>query len=185
MDMLDLWQSQRGEGFQMTPEDIRERTETMEKKLKLRTRAGLLVCASLIAFLGLWALGSNNLLLRLGAVLTSGALAYLAWQIQVNRMKPTPGAGMPSVDFLRVELARQRDFHRGRTFWTRLLFLILSGLLFFAGFAQEHPEVARTIRYETIAFIILGIAAVPLNLWMARKYQRQIDELDRLQEEPS
>ena len=38
------------------------------------------------------------------------------------------------------------------------------------------------IRYETIAFLMLGIAAIPLNLWMAHKYQRQIDELDRQKE---
>lgn len=188
MDVLDLWQSQRGEGFQMTPEDIRQRTERMEKKLQLRTRGGYVVCASLIVFLSWWAIVSNNLVQRLGAVLTIGALAYMARQIQQNAMKKPPASAMgdtQSIDYLRTELARQRDFHRGRTFWSRLLLFIPSGLLFFHGFAMEHPEVAQMIRYETIAFLILGIAAIPLNLWMARKYQRQIDELDRMQKEPS
>ncbi len=188
MDVLDLWQSQRGDGFQMTPEDIRKRIETMEKKLKYRTRMGLLVCASLIGFMGLWAVVSNNLLQRLGAVLTAGALVYMGRQIQEYRMKPAPGAEMGEtlpVDFLRTELARQRDFHRGWTFWSRMLLFIPSGLLFFLGFAQEHPEVGRMIRYETIGFLVLGAIAIPLNLWMAKNYQRQIDELDRMQKEPS
>ena len=160
----------------------------MEKKLKDRTRMGLVVCASLIGFLGLWAVASDNVLQRLGAVLTVGALAYMGRQIQESRMRPAPGAEMGEtlpVDFLRTELARQRDFHRGWTFWSRLLLFIPSGLLFFLGFAQEHPEVAQMIRYETIAFLLLGVAAVPLNLWLAQKYQRQIDEIDRLQKEPS
>ena len=166
MDVLDLWQSQRGEGFHMTPEDIRKRTEPMEKKLQQRTRGGYLVCASLIVFLSLWAIVSNNLLQRLGAVLTVGALAYMGWQIRGAAMKKPPAGEIGetlSVDFLRAELARQRDFHRGWTFWSRLLLLIPSGLLFFIGFALEHPEVARTIRYETITFLVLGIAAIPLT----------------------
>jgi len=185
MDLLDLWQNQRGEGFQMMPEEIRRRIELMEKKLRRRTRDGFLVSASLIMFFSIWAVVSNNLLQRLGAVLSIGAIAYMARQIHQNRMRERPAGEIGetmSVDFLRTELARQRDFHRGRTFWSRLLLFIPSGLLFFLGFAQEHPEVARMIRYETITFHIFGIAAIPLNLWMAHKYQRQIDELDRQKE---
>jgi hypothetical protein len=64
-----------------------------------------------------------------------------------------------------------------------MLFFVPGPLVFFAGFAQAHPEVIRMIRFETITFVVLAIAAIPLNLWMARRYQRQIDELTRLQEE--
>jgi hypothetical protein len=53
-----------------------------------------------------------------------------------------------------------------------------------AGFAQSHPEIIRIIRFQTISFVVLAISAIPLNLWMARRYQRQIDELTSLQEEP-
>jgi hypothetical protein len=56
-------------------------------------------------------------------------------------------------------------------------------LVFFAGFAQAHPEIALPIRFETISCVFLIIAAIPVNRWMARRYQRQIDELSRLQEE--
>lgn len=188
MDVLDLWQAQSGDGFQMTPDVIRKRIETMDKKLRQRTRGGYLVCASMIFFFAVWAIASSNLLQRLGAVLSIGAMAYMAWQIREAAMRKPPAGEIGetmSVDYLRTELARQRDFHRGRTFWSRLLLLMPSGLLFFLGFAQEHPEVAQMIRSETIAFLVLGVVAIPLNLWLAKKYQRQIDELDRLQKEPS
>ena len=56
--------------------------------------------------------------------------------------------------------------------------------MFFIGFAQAHPEVIRIIRIEIFIFVAFVIAAIPLNLWMSRKYQRQIDELDQ-QKEPS
>jgi hypothetical protein len=87
------------------------------------------------------------------------------------------------VEYLRNELARQRDFHRGSRFWSRMLLLVPGSLVFFAGFAQAHPEVVRTIRFEAISVVVLAIAAIPLNLWMARRYQKQIDALTRLQEE--
>ena len=65
-----------------------------------------------------------------------------------------------------------------------MLLFIPGPMVFFAGFMKAHPEVATMIRFEAITFLLLVIAAVPLNRWMAGKYQRQIDELDRLQKEP-
>ena len=64
-----------------------------------------------------------------------------------------------------------------------MLLLFPGGLIFFAGFARAHPEVIRTIRFETITVIVFALAAIPLNRWMARRYQKQIDALARLQEE--
>jgi hypothetical protein len=61
-----------------------------------------------------------------------------------------------SLRFYRDELERQRDFHQGRWFWSRL-----------ATFGWM----------ELAAFIIFCACAVPLNLGLARKYQRRIDVL--------
>ena len=87
------------------------------------------------------------------------------------------------MEHLRTELARQRDFHRGARFWSRMLLLVSGGLIFFAGFAQAHPEVIRIIRFETLSLVVFAVASIPLNAWMARRYQKQIDALARLQEE--
>ena len=81
-------------------------------------------------------------------------------------------------DFYRTELERQRDFHRGRWFWSRLLILLPGPLVFCVGFAQAHPEIALVIWLEFAAILILAAIAVPLNLGLARKYQRRIDALD-------
>jgi hypothetical protein len=185
-DVVTLWQAQGTDGFRMSTEDIHRRIETMNRKVRRRTIDGYLACAILIVFFVGWMSVGMSSLQTLGAVLTIIGVGYLVWQIRQNRFRgaATGDAGnTASLDHLRTELARQRDFHRGATFWWRMLVFVPGPLVFFAGFAQAHPEVVRTIRYETIAFVVLAIAAIPLNLWMARGYQRQIDELSRLQEE--
>lgn len=184
-DVVTLWQAQGSDGFRMSTEDIRRRIETMNRKLRRFTIDMYLVCAVLVIYFIGWMFAGMNSLQTLGAILTIIGVSYLAWQLRQNRFRGAPAGdagNSASLDHLRTELARQRDFHRGATFWWRMLVFVPGPLVFFAGFAQAHPEVVRTIRYETIAFVVFAIAAIPLNLWKARGYQRQIDELSRLQE---
>jgi hypothetical protein len=183
-DVVALWQAQGTEGFRMNTEEIRKRIETMNRKLRRRTIDGYLVCAALIVFFAGWMGVGMNSLQQIGAVLTIICVSYLAWQIRANRFRGLPmDDAQNTVEHLRNELARQRDFHWSARFWQRMILFVPGPLVFFAGFAQAHPEVIRMIRFETISFVVLAIAAIPLNIWMARRYQRQIDELTRLQEE--
>jgi hypothetical protein len=167
----------------MSTEEIHERIETMNRKLRRRTIDGYLICAVLIVFFIAWMIVGMNSLQLVGAVLIIVSVSYLAWQIRVNRFRRLGGETQNTVEHLRTELARQREFHWGARFWSRMLPLVSGGLVFFAGFAQAHPEVVRMIRFEAITLVVLGLAAIPLNMWMARRYQKQIDALARLQEE--
>ena len=184
-DVATLWQAQGSDGFQMSTEDIHRRIEIMNRKLRRRMIDGYLVCAVLIVFFIGWMFVERNPLQTLGSILAIIGVSYLAWQIRQNRFrKAAPGDGnTASVEHLRGELVRQRDFHWGARFWQRMILFVPGPLVFLAGFAQAHPEVGRMIRFETISFIVIAIAAIPLNLRMARRYQRQIDDLTRLQEE--
>jgi hypothetical protein len=182
-EAVALWQAQETGGFHMSTEEIHKRVEAMSRKLRRRTIDGYLVCAALIIFFIGWMFVGMNALQTVGAVLTIIGVGYLAWQIRQNRFRAVATGGLPSVQHLRAELTRQRDFHWGARFWQRMILFVPGPLLFFAGFAEAHPEVGRMIRFETISFIVLAVAAIPLNLWMARRYQRQIDEITHLQEE--
>jgi hypothetical protein len=94
---------------------------------------------------------------------------------------PLESGSSAYTDSYRVELERQRDFHRGIWLWSRLVIMFPSYMLFYLGFAMAHPEVGRGFAAVIAAcLIVLGIAAVPLNLRLSRKYQRQMDELDLL-----
>jgi hypothetical protein len=182
--VTDLWQQQTPEGFRLTSEEIHMNLQRLESRVRARTRDGYLVGAFLIVAFSTWAFVESDLLMRLGAAATIVAVAFLTVQVHRSRFGAgdAPQMALPSLEYLRNELQRQRDFHRGKWFWSRLLLLAPAGLLFFIAFARAHPEVIRIIRFEIVSFILLTLAAIPLNLRLAKKYQRQIDELDRQKE---
>ena len=183
-DIVALWQQQTSEGFRMTSEDIQMKLQTLESKLRKQTRDGYLVCAFLIIAFSTWAFFEHDLLMRMGFVASVIAIAFLGVQVYQGRFKSAgaPPAALPSLEHLRNELQRRVDFHRGKRLWSRLLLLAPAGLLFFFAFARAHPEVIKIIRFEIASFIVITLAAIPLNMKMAKKYQRQIDELDRQKE---
>jgi len=187
-DVVTLWQAQGSDGFRMSTEDIRKRLEAMNRKLRRRNFDMYLVCTVLNVFFIGWMFVGMSSLQKVGTVLSIIGVSYLAWQIRQNRFRgaATGQSGdTASLDHLRTELARQRDFHRGPTFWSRMIALAPGLLVFLAGFAQAqqaHPKVVRIIYFEIICCVFFLIAAIPLNYRMARRYQRQIDELSRLQE---
>lgn len=179
-NVADVWQQQPSEGFRLTGEEITMKIEELDRKLRRRTHDGYLVCGFLMLAFTVWALLESDPFLRLGAAATVAAVAYLAFQVHRNRFRKQPpvSGATPSLDHLRTELARQRDFHRGNLFWSRMLLLAPAGLLFFFGFGRAHPEVLEMIRWEVASFVVLVLAAIPLNRRMAARYEREIEELD-------
>ena len=96
-------------------------------------------------------------------------------------MQARPDVGRTDCSkFYRVELQRQRDFHRGKWFWSRLVTFLPGPMIFLLGGAQAQPELAPEIWRTFVAFLIVGAIAIPLNLRLARKYQRRIDALDTM-----
>jgi hypothetical protein len=182
-DVGELWRTQPSVGFRMSSEELRGRIETLNRKMRRRTIDGYLICAVLIVFFAGWIFVGMNSLQLAGAVLTIVGVSYLGWQIRANRFRSLPIDATDTLEYLRREFARQRDFHWGPRFWWRMLLFVPGPLIFSAGFAQAHPEVVTFIRIETATFILLAIAAIPLNVRIARRYQKQIDALTRLQEE--
>jgi hypothetical protein len=183
-DVAALWRAQSSEGFRLSNEEIRNRIETMNRKMRRRTFDGYLIFATITIFLGGWMFVDRNKLEAIGAVLTIIGYGYVAWQIRANRFRSYSSDAGGTLQHLRNELVRQRDFHRlGSRFWWRLSFIVPGPLVFLAGFAQAHPEIIRMIRFEVVSFVVFALSAIPLNMWMARRYQKQIDALARLEEE--
>ena len=185
-DVLALWQNQTAEGFRMTPEEIQMKVQELENRMRVATRNGFILFIFLIVGFSLWAIIDRDPITRAGAVAIVLSVVYIGFQVYRSRFRKAPASAVPtaSIDHLRTELARQRDFHRGKRFWSRFLFIAPAGSLFFYGLATAHPELIYIIRWEIAAFIVIVLAAIPLNLRGANKYQRQIDELDR-QKEPA
>ncbi|MCU1230560.1 MAG: hypothetical protein JWO97_3444 [Acidobacteria bacterium] len=185
-DPRELWLGQSTEDFRMSPDDIRRRINAMSRQLRRRKIIfSIIFPFGCLGFLW-WITLVEHPLPQIGAILTIAGVAVTLWQVRKHHAADTSAAReMPSIDFYRAQLERARHFHGGAPFWIRLIALLPGPLLFISGFVAEHPEVAHIVRIEVIVFFALGIAAIVLNLRMAARYQRRLDDLDRIQQENS
>lgn len=193
-DIRAAWQAETQGMTRISSSDLRARMNRITRKTSRRTVGGLIVCAAaLLSLAYVWRVAPwHTGLGRAGIVLVCLGLGTLALQLVTHgdasrdlRRRMCELGGRSSLEFHRWEVARQRDFHRGWPLYSRLLMLTVGGLLFLAGFALEHPEVARTIYLVAAASVLLALAAVPVNRRLARRYQDQLDELDHLSDFPS
>jgi len=164
------------------PSEVFTRAQALVRRIRRRTLMGYGACIFLTVAFGSFIFTVPSTLQRVGAGLLVASILYLAYQLYKRRGGELSSEIRSSActTFYRAELERQRDFHRGIWFWSRLAFMVPGYLLFCLGAAMAHPEAARGWTTIAICFVVLGIAAAPLNLRLSRKYQRQLDELDAL-----
>jgi hypothetical protein len=164
------------------PSAVFSRAQALMKEIRRRTLMGYGACIIATVYFASFIFVPNTLQ-RIGCCLAIPATLYLACQLHARRPgNLPPESGLSAcTDSYRVELERQRDFHRGTWLWSRLAIIFPSYMLFYIGFAMAHPEFGRGFAGAIAAFlIILGIVAVPGNLRLSREYQGRIDELDAL-----
>jgi hypothetical protein len=112
------------------------------------------------------------------AILTVAGNLYMLVQLRLVPARAMPDVGETDcIRFYRAELERQRDFHRGKWFWSRLLIFAPGPTIWIVGFARAYPQLPF-IWLELAAMLILAAMTVPANLRLARKYQRRIEALD-------
>ncbi len=191
-DVQGAWQNQNVAPFRMSLDEIHKRIEKLDKKIHRRNSVGYLACFFVIAINILLLFIFPNLIERIGSVLIVLAAGYFVYEIRLSQRHKKADAATPakmgstsSVEFYRAELQRQRDFHCGIWFWSRLVIFSPGPLVFMIGFQITHPELAAIVNAEIACFLTLIALAVPVNLKIARKYQRQINELESLQKDHS
>jgi hypothetical protein len=179
-DMKNLWQNQEAEHVQISLDDIYRKAQTLEKKVARRNVISPALCLIEVVAFGFFIFLYPNVTQRIGSALTMAGTFYWIYQIYMKRTGDMPfGMGRePCFNFLRRELERQREFHDGLSFWLRVVTIIPGPVLFGVGLAMANPEVKGQSLLVIACFIALTILAIPLNRREARKYQRQIDELD-------
>jgi len=188
---IDAWQAAPAEPFTMPIDALRARVDRLARRTRVRNYGGYTTTAIVVAGALWWMTRIADPFATAGALLTMAGALTIAAQLRATRSGGPMGGDAAalgrtgSFDFHRAELERQLDFHRGPQLWIRLGVFGPGALLFFAGFARAQPHLARTIGWEALACVLMLAAAVPLNAWYARDYQRQIDELDHLRKDQS
>lgn len=179
-DLKNVWQELDTNPVRLSPEQARDETAGLRRGLRRRTVLGGLAASIVIVSWAIFFFVFPNPLQRIGSVLTVAGAAFMAVQLRMRRALAMPDAReIDCVTFYRAELERQRDFHRGKWFWSRMLIFTPGPVIWIIGFERAFPKLATGIRLELVAFLILAVVAVPLNLRLARKYQRRIDALDK------
>jgi len=181
----DLWQELSMDPVPFTPEQVRREEEKLRSRVRRRSLVGRGIGWLVVAAFTLYLFVFPNLLQRIGSLLSIAGVVYCLIQLRLQRPRPMPDAGeTESIRFYRAELERLRDFHRGGWLWSRVIVLLPGPIIFMAGFARAYPNLGLgTFVWVNALVVFVGAVAVgvPLNLKLARQYQRRIDALDAWQ----
>ena len=185
-DVKNIWQNQSVEGTTMSLEEIKKQMGQLQKKMRQRNVVVGLALLLLVVVCARLLFKAGNLIEGIGAALLVIGAGYVGYQLLLIRKKPASvireNEPLASAMFYRTELERQRDFHRGLWLWSRLVIVVPGVVVLLIGSVIEHPERIHRIRLNAATVAVLAVLQVARQLRLARKYQREIDALDRLKE---
>jgi len=194
--VTDVWRGQSAERIDISLEDMRRKALKLETKVFWRNAREYVACALVVAAFGYYASVFPSTMIRAGCGLVIGGALFAVFRLHrtgAARAVPAELALRTCVGFQRRELERQRDLLLGVWRWYLLpfvpgLIILLLGLFEFTMRQPRASEHAKTIAV-VFALTAAGCAVVfvgvgTLNRWAARKLQREIDALDRLEQEP-
>lgn len=182
-DLKNLWRSAPVTDTAPLPEtELARRASRFQRRVARRNfleyAAALLVCAGF----GFYLWKFPDVLMRLGSVLTILGILAVVWQLHRRASsRPMPGAGsaLPSRDFHRAQLVRQRDALR--SVWLWYVAPLAPGMAVFRWGVETNPDPALPFARGWVAdglIVAVMLGVILLNLYAAHKLQRQIDQLD-------
>lgn len=188
-DIRTIWQQQDVEISAMTLLEIRERARAFDVKIRRRNLREYIAATFVIPAWGWLAWSAPNGMSRLGLILILASSCFTLWQIKkrgpVNATLPE-GQPSPVIDAYLQALTRRRDFALSMPRWA-LLPIVPGTALLFLGRLRElwvpGQEVTDDVRMLVMG--ALGWVLIAYILWLraslaASKFQREIDELNRL-----
>ncbi len=178
-DLKSLWKELALNPVPVSADGLRRESKKLRGGLRLRNTFAAAVCVFAIAAYGFFFFRSRTAMERIGSVLSIAGGINVIVQFLKRPGQTVPDLGaVESVRFYRAELERQRDFHRGKGIASWLLPLLPGPIIFNLGFALDRPKFAPIVALQMAGFLALAAIVVPLNLRMARKYQRRIAALE-------
>jgi hypothetical protein len=180
-DLRSLWQNREVEPMTITVEEIRRRASRFERRIQWRNireyAAGALVLAFLARRLSL----DHGLRVVPGWLIAAGTI-YVMIQIHLRgaaRATPQDAGIWASLEFHRLELERQRDALRSVWRWYLLPFVPgFAASLIVAGVDKGF---GMRLGVFGIMMVLLLVAVWRLNVWAARRLDRQIEEIKQME----
>jgi hypothetical protein len=172
------WRNQPQEGTSVRLEEIRERAQRLEKKIRRgNIVAGVLIALALIDNArDVWV--HPELLVRTGHFLIVAALIYAVYRFRGHArplVAPNTLGLTNCVEFYRAQLVRQRDMSVDG--WKYVLSFVPGFGLIIVGRALENRPPSQIMTLVALA-IVLFVGIILVHLRSARRLDREIDALD-------
>ncbi|SFV09444.1 hypothetical protein [Pseudoduganella namucuonensis] len=181
-DPKQLWKTQPAATAPLTEEELKKRASGFQRGIRLRNLIEVLAAVFVVYCFGRYIWTYPQPLIQLGS-----ALIILATFVVIHQLyrrtsggpPPSADAALPSRDFHRAQLVRQRDALRSVWLWYIAPFV--PGMALFRWGVETSLDASAPFARGLGAN--LGIAGVLLsifliNLYSARRLQREIDQLD-------
>lgn len=177
-DLQALWQSQPAHE-RISFDEIRLTAERLERRVARRNLREYVAAVIVVLVFGWAALTAPSAIFRIGAGLTVAAavlVVYLLRRWGTARTLSSDLALTSALEFVRVQLERQRDVLRGVWWWAMLPFV--PGLLLMQiGLALDQPRRLTSVIVWGVMMIVLMVALHALNRRAAGRIQQRIDRL--------
>ncbi len=167
-------------------EDVRKGAHKFYRRIRLRNTIEYISCAVVIVAFTYNFFVMPGILHKLGSAALVAAAIYGAWQLhrRASPVAPEMAGTMPIYQFVRGELARQRDALKTIFVWYILPFLPGLALMLVGNGLDPKIEAAGPPiwqRWVALALMVAFIAGIWwVNQLVARRLQRRIDEIDAL-----
>jgi len=181
-DLTRLWKELASNPVPVLPDDLRRESRKLRTGVGLRNWFASGVSFIVVVAYCVYFVVFKTALERIGSVLAvAGGINVIVQFLRRPPRTMPDSAAIECIRFYRSELERQRDLHLGKGVFAWLLPFLPGPIIWAIGFARARPVLVPFIELEMAAFLIIAAIVVPLNLRMARKYQRRIDALDASQ----
>jgi len=189
-NLCNLWQTQPQRSFQMSSEELRTKWERLNRELLIRNGTVWFVCLFEIAVFAWLLIELPQLFMKIASALVMVGMAYMTGQValdqrnrRLSRIRAEASGNLNSLDFFRAELERQRGFHRGAWFWSRMALLMPAMLVWGIGVVVFVPWPEKIAGWSIVSVtVFLTPLAIQLNYLKSKSYQKQIDALDALRQ---
>lgn len=164
--------------------DIPAAAKVLADRMRQRTWLGSVSISGMAVFFACAFLRASDIVAQVGYALVVAAMFYMLLQLYAGRPRRIPAKAdlVTRTTLYRCELERERDFHSGYWFWSRLAVILPGFTLLCIGSMISHPAQAYSQIILLVFFLAVCALSIPRNLTRARSYARQIQDLDLLEE---
>jgi len=181
----ESWQASVTDATLPSLDQVRAGADKFYRRLRMRNAIEYVACVVVVVSFGIYTFTLEHIFQRIGSAMIVAGTLFAAWQLnrRASAVPPESAGEMPIMDFVRMQMVRQRDALKS-IFWWYILPFLPGMTVFLIGNGLDPEMAAKTpiwVRWVALTVIVTLLGGVWwLNQHAARKLQGKIDEIDAL-----